>query len=246
MKRNFYLFFVLFSSFCSSQIYHFDYLIKYLSVNKTTGFQDSGIVLVNSKDQSYQGDLYAINAGENISFIIRDKKEGLMHTFEIPRKASPNLASNFKYKSSGYYFSNERNDKIQKEVYFEEIILNKEEGGKKLTLKKYRNSNSKKPEIVVTADYVNFDADLRAFNFNHLFSVDAANITLPENEKSFIKHAEWDLNKVSGEYNAEAFPFDLNLVLKAGEVRLPKEKPAQKPFNLEEMKQSIIEQRAKN
>lgn len=246
MKKNFYLLLIVFTNFSFAQTYHFDHLIKYLSVNKTTGFQDSGIVLINSKDNSYHGDLYALSKDDNTSFIIRDKKGEVMHDFEIPRKSSPNLASNYKYKNSGYYFSNERNDKVQKDAHFEEIFLSKEESGKKILLKKFKNSKSKNPEIIVTADYVDFDMDLRRFNFEHLFSVNAGNVTLPQVDQSYIKHAEWNINKVNGEYNSEVFKFDLTLEIKPIELKLPKEKPVQKPFNLEEMKNSILEQRARN
>ena len=246
MRRVFYFLLLIFSGFCFSQTYHFDHLVKYLSVNKTTGFQDSGIVLINSNDNSYKGDLYALNSGDAITFIIRDRKGEVMHNFEIPRKASPNVASNYNYKSSDYHISYERHEKTQKETYFEETVISKDENGKKILLQKFKNAKSKKPEIFATADYVDFDVDLRAFNFEHLFSVDANNITLPGTEKSFIKHAEWKINKVSGEYNAEVFKFDLNLVIKPGEVRLPKEKPVQKSITLEELKESVIEQRRRN
>jgi|GEM_PF-1734054 len=218
-------FFLFIGTSLFSQEYKFDYIIKFLSVNKKTGYQDYGIWFVNSKDRSYKGQLLAFSKGDTVSFYLNDKKRGIAHDFAIKRTESPNIAANYKYKNTNYFIYTDKVNEEQSAYRYEETFIEKTGDGKKINLKKYKNSKSKKPEIVMTADYTDFEADLRPFAFESLFSTNADNVKLENTDLSYIKHTEWNIKGVEGEYNAEVLKVDLTLKVDSSKVVLPKEKP---------------------
>jgi len=231
---------IFFSNNIFSQTYNFDYLIKYAMANHKNGYAKSNDQFVNSKELFYYGSFSPALDKQAYNLIVYDYKSNLMHTFRITKTESPGDGSKYVYVSSDYLLPNESLEKEQKAPVYTHTFLEDIPGGKRMILKKFKNAKAKKPDVEMTADFINIDTDLRAFSYVELFSTRADFVKLSDNENYYLRDAKWKVKDSEGEYHTNIYKIPLTLTLDPKKIKLPKEKPKSSEEQIEEWKKSIV------
>lgn len=144
MKKYFYLFSLLFSSFCFSQTYHFDTLIKYSTKNSSNKTQTDFVNYFNTADFSYT--LSLSRSESRFVALLLDRGRNLMHYFTVlETKDKGETKFQFKYESSMKKYAT----KNLKDYYYE-ISEPSESSPKEVTLKIFKNKKSKKAVLEQT------------------------------------------------------------------------------------------------
>ena len=144
MKKYFYLFSLLFSSFCFSQTYQFDTLTKYTSKNTTNKVQTDFVNYFNTDDFSYT--LSLSKSETRFVAVLFDRGRNLIHYFTVlESKDKGETKFQFKYESSlKKYFTKNLND------YYYTFSEPSESSPKEVNLKIFKNKKSKKAVLEQT------------------------------------------------------------------------------------------------
>lgn len=138
MKRNFYLLFILFSSFCFAQTYQFNFLTKYSATNDKNTFSRDCINYFNTEDFSY-----SLNLNKAEKYFVAnlyDKSRNFIHRFSVVEsKVNGEVQFQFKYEFS---FKKNQGNSSNKFIY--EFSTPSEKLPNEVTLKIFKNNKSKK------------------------------------------------------------------------------------------------------
>ena len=139
MKLKFYLLFLLFSSFCLSQTYHFDVLTKYNSKSSSNKMSTDFVNYFNTADYSYR--LSLAKSDSRFVALLFDRSKNLIHHFKITESKD---RGEIKFQFT-YEYSLKKSFSTMLKDYHYAFSEPSESSPNEVTLKIFKSKKSKKP-----------------------------------------------------------------------------------------------------